>query len=534
MAMPKIGRNDPCPCGSGKKYKHCCLKKARARDMEHNAQMEGLTHACTWVQIKSPARMHKLRKMFFGHFDPLMQKVFSSREDLLYALTICFYEWLVADQVMEIGNDDYENVSTCVLGDNGPFLTDVGRKYIRDLAGTSLSLYDILEVYPDSVLIKELDVLRPDAVPIKARLTPPFPFVQGDVMGLRILDKDGDPYLARGVFPFTRQDAKAVIKDILHYRHRCETENLEVPPSITMDIPIVQFWMCSFALQSVPQKNDPFTHDPLDVAQDTFRVSDWPSLEACLNAYADFIKVEPQKFMGKEEGIKDEWLWTVAMQSKDKRAIRGRLMRKAEKVPQGSETDLRRSETDVFATQSFSPTSGDLLRSVLDKIAGSYLTFTQRETQNELESMVAALRMATDIDEPYDPQKPDVPHEKLQQARHAMRYSQYMHWLETPLQELGGLCPRDAVSRPDLRDTLLALVRAVCKLEQEKAKQEGCEEPDMDFLWEALRLEEEEEVETPLAAAVDSAATPPAQPVAAETQTLSPSSPSGTIATSTP
>lgn len=23
---PKVGRNDPCPCGSGKKYKHCCLQ----------------------------------------------------------------------------------------------------------------------------------------------------------------------------------------------------------------------------------------------------------------------------------------------------------------------------------------------------------------------------------------------------------------------------------------------------------------------------------------------------------------------------
>ncbi len=23
-AEPKVGRNDPCPCGSGKKYKHCC------------------------------------------------------------------------------------------------------------------------------------------------------------------------------------------------------------------------------------------------------------------------------------------------------------------------------------------------------------------------------------------------------------------------------------------------------------------------------------------------------------------------------
>ena len=25
----KVGRNDPCPCGSGKKYKQCCLKKTR-------------------------------------------------------------------------------------------------------------------------------------------------------------------------------------------------------------------------------------------------------------------------------------------------------------------------------------------------------------------------------------------------------------------------------------------------------------------------------------------------------------------------
>jgi len=25
-SIPKVGRNDPCPCGSGKKYKKCCLK----------------------------------------------------------------------------------------------------------------------------------------------------------------------------------------------------------------------------------------------------------------------------------------------------------------------------------------------------------------------------------------------------------------------------------------------------------------------------------------------------------------------------
>jgi uncharacterized protein YecA (UPF0149 family) len=24
VAAPKIGRNEPCPCGSGKKFKKCC------------------------------------------------------------------------------------------------------------------------------------------------------------------------------------------------------------------------------------------------------------------------------------------------------------------------------------------------------------------------------------------------------------------------------------------------------------------------------------------------------------------------------
>lgn len=28
--MGKIGRNNPCPCGSGKKYKHCCLPAQQA------------------------------------------------------------------------------------------------------------------------------------------------------------------------------------------------------------------------------------------------------------------------------------------------------------------------------------------------------------------------------------------------------------------------------------------------------------------------------------------------------------------------
>ena len=32
--VPTIGRNDPCPCKSGKKYKKCCLAADQARVSE--------------------------------------------------------------------------------------------------------------------------------------------------------------------------------------------------------------------------------------------------------------------------------------------------------------------------------------------------------------------------------------------------------------------------------------------------------------------------------------------------------------------
>lgn len=47
--MPKSGRNDPCPCGSGKKYKRCCLgadeeaERARFAEREATNRRPGLT-----------------------------------------------------------------------------------------------------------------------------------------------------------------------------------------------------------------------------------------------------------------------------------------------------------------------------------------------------------------------------------------------------------------------------------------------------------------------------------------------------------
>jgi len=36
----KVGRNDLCPCGSGKKYKHCCLPKIKANEQSSRTKVE--------------------------------------------------------------------------------------------------------------------------------------------------------------------------------------------------------------------------------------------------------------------------------------------------------------------------------------------------------------------------------------------------------------------------------------------------------------------------------------------------------------
>ncbi|MDD3777595.1 MAG: SEC-C domain-containing protein [Actinomycetota bacterium] len=50
--MAKIGRNEPCPCGSGKKYKNCCLKKSEAVDIlnyKYDRYLSARNNACAKV-----------------------------------------------------------------------------------------------------------------------------------------------------------------------------------------------------------------------------------------------------------------------------------------------------------------------------------------------------------------------------------------------------------------------------------------------------------------------------------------------------
>lgn len=53
----KVGRNDPCPCGSGKKFKQCCWKKNQPGQIKFKAQ---------WINPKQPEKQIDLLERTFG------------------------------------------------------------------------------------------------------------------------------------------------------------------------------------------------------------------------------------------------------------------------------------------------------------------------------------------------------------------------------------------------------------------------------------------------------------------------------------
>ena len=48
----RLGRNDPCHCGSGKKYKRCCLGKDEAA--EHQARIDAAAEAAARAAAAPP------------------------------------------------------------------------------------------------------------------------------------------------------------------------------------------------------------------------------------------------------------------------------------------------------------------------------------------------------------------------------------------------------------------------------------------------------------------------------------------------
>ncbi len=142
--VSEIGRNDPCPCGSGKKYKHCCLvrQSAIAGSLPRWREAEGRLLArlvdYTRDKVKDGAR-EKAFRLFFGTDgdDPALARVAGAGAG--------FVDWLAFDYRSRESTRRFSERFRMEEGANLP--EDEGRLLI-DWFGSYRGVFEVTVLYP--------------------------------------------------------------------------------------------------------------------------------------------------------------------------------------------------------------------------------------------------------------------------------------------------------------------------------------------------------------------------------------------------
>src|SRR5919106_6699652 len=115
----KLGRNDPCPCGSGKKYKQCCLKAEQTEAKSDRS--EAVPRAIQWLTtLYGQAVREALEEGFFGGLEDDEYKTLKNQHhDSFEGIMINATEWLLADGLITIKGQE-RRVSELLLGQGGP------------------------------------------------------------------------------------------------------------------------------------------------------------------------------------------------------------------------------------------------------------------------------------------------------------------------------------------------------------------------------------------------------------------------------
>lgn len=214
--MQKIGRNDLCPCGSGKKYKKCCLAKEEQRISRMREEATVPTRALDWLGQRFPEGLRDtVQKGFYSGLKKsekmALDDLAAERHELL---TVNVGEWLLTDAKITVA-EKAAPVRELLLGDDGPELSDVGRQWLSALGERPLSLFEVQRVVPgDGFLLK--DLVRPDLPDVwvsDKKLSRGI--VMWDILGARLVGSGDDFRLSGAVYPFLRETAASCRAKIL-------------------------------------------------------------------------------------------------------------------------------------------------------------------------------------------------------------------------------------------------------------------------------------------------------------------------------
>jgi hypothetical protein len=439
--MSGVGRNDPCPCGSGKKFKKCCLPAASApsgaytQAERQSAQIAlgrfGWRHEFDGDRAIASARFWTGLDLVAG----------DERLQVREQGEAFFQDWFTTDFRLDGGPTLVE----LFLEREGGRLRSGELRYLERSRTSHLRPYEIVGVRPDEGLTL-LDLWTGKRVQVQERLAT-RQVVQWDVLAARVMlgaagvpVLDGVPYL----YPARAKDA--IVKELrsLHRRFRRQVPGDDVDFFKRFGR-IFFLWWIQYVVLASRLSFRTAEGDEMVFASAVFDVRDREGLERALASHPDLDRQDDGSYAWREPGGDEEFrrgLGTFALEE-------GRVVLETTSKPRAEQG-----------------------RAFLEALAGDAV----RHRATSFESVERAMERR-----PPRPRREDeVPPEVEAEIVGASYDKHYRAWGDTPLPVLGGQTPREAARSKTGRPRVVALLK---DMESLSARQRLEVRPAYDFGW---------------------------------------------------
>jgi len=475
--MPQPGRNDPCPCGSGKKFKKCCGKASPANlrlmdlppapppggpdeEGEDPRGPESHLHERLFSELLQAARNSMTRsgeeKALVRYLGPGF-KGFSigsalPRMDPPWVIDV-FFEWLVFDFRGGGGRTHLETF----LKRKGRTVGGLSRELLERAASTFMSLYRIEEVRPEEGFTMK-DLFLGSTVEVRER-SATRQLVRWDLIGARLMEMDGALRLTGGITPFPPGEKRNLLEEM-------EEEYVRFR-AVRSGASREEF------LKERGEFIYRLARKSLDAPLPKIVTGDGESLVFCRGHY----QVE------EEAGLVAK---LEAIPGLEPEAGSGIWFRWVEPVDEGDRS-LGSVEVkgDRLVLECMS--EGRLARgkSLLEERLGGAITHRGDSVQDPWVAVAERKEGSTNSGQE---ETPAIPPEVEAEILHQFMDQHYREWPDVPVPALGGKTPREAVAGKEGRANVADLIRDFEHAEARQQRARGFSY-DISWMWEELGLD---------------------------------------------
>jgi hypothetical protein len=449
--MSTAGRNDPCPCGSGLKYKKCCLQKTFVQTgKEESIKQRLVQELLGYFRKYHKASLDDAYAFYWDDFDP---EEYLSRGTLGLA-EINFWEWVVFD--FEVDEDSGKTLIDAYI-ENNKRLTLDELNVLNMMRHAVISLYEVQGVFPEKGLLVK-DLLLGGEYDVREKAATKS-LRKWDIFAARLLHLDGQYTMSGAVYPYAVRRKEEIISEI---KEDFEGFKSEYPDGTLDDYLKKNSDYFVFLWYEPIQNPPPFpklattTGEAFLFSKAHFNFKDRSSVIESLKTIREFEK---------EKG--DEFVWLAERDKDGSATMLGRIEVKDKNLllECNSKERLERGK-----------------KLLLDHVSG--LTHKIDTFEDPEQAMKSSKNRPS-----FTPAN-EIPMEIQQQVYTKTMQKHCENWLNESIPALNGQTPTDAVKTNEGKVKVIELLKSFENMEEHN-KRDGRPYYDLGWMWEKLRLERE-------------------------------------------